>query len=319
MQARPTTVANLCKNLQESIMWQEWKYGFETYLGLEKAASDNTRDAYIRDLNIFLTFIEENYPFLEPSDVRLDHLEGFMTYIFDIGMSARSQARILSGIKAFFKYLVVENEIEDNPCHLIEGPKLSRKIPDTLSVDEIEMLFDCMDMSRKSNVRNRAMLETMYGCGLRVSELVSLQISNLFLDEAMIKVTGKGDKERLVPIGETAMKHIAIYMDTVRRFQVIHPDYRDILFLNRRGRQLTRVMVFMVIKDLAKSAGLDKNISPHTFRHSFATHLIEGGAGLRAVQQMLGHQSITTTEIYTHVDQTHLRDTLIMHHPRFAQ
>jgi len=300
-------------------MWNEWKHGFESYLGLEKAASENTRDAYVRDLNIFLRFLSEQYPGLKPEDTRLEHLEDFMSYVFDIGLSSRSQARILSGIKSFFKYLMLENAIQDNPCNLIEGPKLSRKIPDTLSVEEIEMLFNSMDMSKKSNVRNKAMLETMYGCGLRVTELINLQISNLFFDEGVIKVIGKGDKERLVPIGETAIKYIRIYMDTVRRFQQIDPDYRDYLFLNRRGRHLTRVMIFMIIKDLAHQTGLKKNISPHTFRHSFATHLIEGGAGLRAVQQMLGHQSITTTEIYTHIDQTHLRDTLIMHHPRFHQ
>jgi len=298
-------------------MWKEWKYGFESYLGLEKAASDNTRDAYVRDLNIFLKFLSEQYPGLDPEDTKLEHLEAFMSYVFDIGLSSRSQARILSGIKSFFKYLVLEDVITDNPCHLIEGPKLSRKIPDTLSIEEIELLFNSMDMSKKSNVRNKAMLETMYGCGLRVTELINLQISNMFFEEGVIKVTGKGDKERLVPIGESAVKYIRIYMDTVRRFQQIDPDYRDFLFLNRRGKQLTRVMVFMIIKDLAIAVGLKKNISPHTFRHSFATHLIEGGAGLRAVQQMLGHQSITTTEIYTHIDQTHLRDTLIMHHPRF--
>ena len=183
-------------------MWKEWKYGFETYLGLEKAASENTREAYARDLNIFLKFLDEHYHLAHPSEVKLNHLEAFMTYVYEIGLSARSQARILSGIKAFFKYLILENEIDENPCHLIEGPKLSRKIPDTLSVNEIEFLFDSMDMSKKSSVRNRAMLETMYGCGLRVTELISLQISNLFFDEGVIKVTGKGDKERLVPIGE---------------------------------------------------------------------------------------------------------------------
>lgn len=299
--------------------WQDWKYGYETYLGFEKAASENTKDAYVRDLNIFLKFLEENYGSLSPTSIHLNHIEEFMSYVFDLGLSSRSQARILSGIKAFFKYLVLEDVIEENPTHLIEGPKLSRKIPDTLSIEEIESMFNVMDMSKKSNVRNRAMLETLYGCGLRVSELINLQISCLFMDEGVIKVIGKGDKERLVPIGETAIKHIKIYMNTIRRFQNIHDGHRDFIFLNRLGKKLTRVMVFMVIKDLAIAAGIEKSVSPHTFRHSFATHLIEGGAGLRAVQQMLGHQSITTTEIYTHVDQSHLRDTLIMHHPRFMR
>ncbi len=300
-------------------MWQDWKYGYETYLGFEKAASENTKDAYVRDLNIFLKFLDENYESLSPENVNLNHIEEFMSYVFDLGLSSRSQARILSGIKAFFKYLIIEDVIEENPTHLIEGPKLTRKIPDTLSIEEIELMFSVMDMSKKSNVRNRAMLETLYGCGLRVSELINLKISCLFIDEGIIKVVGKGDKERLVPIGDTAVKHIKIYMNTIRRFQNINDDYRDYLFLNRLGKKLTRVMVFMVIKDLAKAAGIKKSVSPHTFRHSFATHLIEGGAGLRAVQQMLGHQSITTTEIYTHVDQSHLRDTLIMHHPRFMR
>lgn len=301
------------------MMWKEWKNGFDSFMRLEKAASDNTREAYMRDLHIFLQFLEEEYDSLQPSDIKASHLEAFMAYVYEIGLSSRSQARILSGIKSFFKYLAMEGAIDKNPTHLVEGPKLSRKIPDTLTVEEVELLFNALDMSKKGSARNRAMLETMYGCGLRVSELIGLRISDLFIEEGIIKVTGKGDKERLVPIGTTALKHIALYLDNERRFLDIDPGSRDILFLNRRGKHLSRVMVFMLIKDLAKKCGLDKNVSPHTFRHSFATHLIEGGAGLRAVQQMLGHQSITTTEIYTHIDQTHLRDTLIMHHPRFQR
>ncbi len=307
---------HLCKDIMLS-MWTELRSDYEAYLGFEKAASINTQDAYKRDLNIFLNFLKEDYDDLSPQNISMSHIEEFMSYVYGLGLSSRSQARILSGIKAFFKYLILEDVMDENPTDLIEGPKLSRKIPDTLSVEEVELMLNSMDMSKKANVRNRAMLETMYGCGLRVSELIGLQVSSLFIDEGFIKVIGKGDKERLVPIGESAIKHIKIYSDTIRRFQNIDDDYRDILFLNRRGKQLTRVMIFMIIKDLAKAAGIDKSVSPHTFRHSFATHLIEGGAGLRAVQQMLGHQSITTTEIYTHVDQTHLRDTMIMHHPRF--
>lgn len=298
-------------------MWIESKQDYELYLGFEKAASENTRDAYTRDLNIFLQFLGENYDDLSPKKVNLSHIEEFMSYVYDLGLSSSSQARILSGIKAFFKYLILEEVITENPTDLIEGPKLSRKIPDTLSVEEVELMLNSLDLSKKANVRNKAMLETLYGCGLRVSELTDLQISCLFFEEGFIKVIGKGDKERLVPIGDSAIKYIQIYLDTIRRFQTIDPKHRDILFLNRRGKKLTRVMVFMMIKELAQTAGIQKSVSPHTFRHSFATHLIEGGAGLRAVQQMLGHQSITTTEIYTHVDQTHLRDTMIMHHPRF--
>ena len=308
-------IASLYQTLP--FMWTDWKIGFDSYMRLERAASDNTREAYLRDLSIFLTFLEEEYREFQPVDVKPEHIEAFMAYVFEMGLSKRSQARILSGIKSFFKYLVLEGVVDDNPCHMVEGPKLSRKIPDTLTVEEVELLFNALDMSKKGSVRNRAMLETMYGCGLRVSELINLKISEIYAEDGVIKVTGKGDKERLVPIGNEALKHIAIYMDTERRFLEIDPDSRDILFLNRRGKSLSRVMVFMLIKDLAKQTGLEKNVSPHTFRHSFATHLIEGGAGLRAVQQMLGHQSITTTEIYTHIDQTHLRDTMIMHHPRF--
>ena len=298
-------------------MWIESKQDYQLYLGFEKAASENTRDAYTRDLNIFLQFLGECYDDLSPKNVKLSHIEEFMSYVYDLGLSSSSQARILSGIKAFFKYLMLEDVITENPTDLIEGPKLSRKIPDTLSVEEVELMLNSLDLSKKANVRNKAMLETLYGCGLRVSELTDLQISSLFFEEGFIKVIGKGNKERLVPIGESAIKYIQIYLDTIRRFQTIDPKHRDVLFLNRRGKKLTRVMVFMIIKDLAIAAGIEKSVSPHTFRHSFATHLIEGGAGLRAVQQMLGHQSITTTEIYTHVDQTHLRDTMIMHHPRF--
>jgi integrase/recombinase XerD len=300
-------------------MWQDWKYGYTNYLSLEKAAPENTKDAYIRDLNIFLRFLEENYSAIEPKNIGSQHLEEFMAFIYDLGLCSRSQARILSGLKSFFKYMMMENAISENPTHLIEGPKLSRKIPDTLSFEEIEKMFAAMDMSLPANVRNRAMLETLYGCGLRVTELINLQISCIYFDEGIIRVIGKGDKERLVPIGGTAIQHILIYMDTIRRFQNIHNAHRDFLFINRLGKKLSRVMVFMLIKDLAISAGITKKVSPHTFRHSFATHLIEGGASLRAVQQMLGHQSITTTEIYTHVDQAHLRDTLIMFHPRFAK
>lgn len=305
--------------LNQDTMWQQWQNGFSTYLSLEKAASGNTQEAYSRDVAVFIRYIGEEHNGLEPTDIKPAHIEEFMSYVYNLGLSSRSQARILSGLKAFFRYLILEDVLSSNPCDLVEGPKLARKIPDTLSIEEVELIFSALDMSKPANVRNRAMLECLYGCGLRVSELTGLQVSHIYAEERIIRVIGKGDRERLVPIGSEALKHILIYMDTIRRFQEIDPDSRDILFLNRRGTKLTRVMVFMMIKDLVKTAGIKKNVSPHTFRHSFATHLIEGGASLRAVQQMLGHQSITTTEIYTHIDQSHLRDTMVMFHPRFGR
>lgn len=298
-------------------MWPDYIHGFESFLSLEKSAAENTCAAYIRDVELFTEFAGEEFPALTPQTTALSHLEAFLAHIGDLGMSPRSQARILSGVRAFFKYLVLEDVVEANPCDLLEGPKISRHLPDTLSVEEVERLLGALDLSRPGNVRNRAMLETLYGCGLRVSELINLRLQDLHFNEGIIMVTGKGDRERLVPIGPSAMKHIGLYLDNVRRHGPVNPESRDILFLNQRGGKLSRVMVFQLIKSLAQTAGIRKNISPHTLRHSFATHLIEGGAGLRAVQQMLGHRSITTTEIYTHLDQAHLRDTLIMHHPRF--
>jgi integrase/recombinase XerD len=253
---------------------------------------------------------------LEPSSVGLTHLQDFIRWINESGLGSRSQARIISGIKGFFKYCLIENLITDDPSQLLESPRLGRKLPDTLSIEDISNLIDAIDLSRPEGIRNKAMLETLYSCGLRVSELTGLKISNVHTDIGFIKVTGKGDKERLVPMGSVAAKHIGIYMNETRTKIPIQKNYEDFMFLNYRGKPLSRVMVFLVIKQLAEKIGLKKSISPHTFRHSFATHLIEGGADLRAVQEMLGHESITTTEIYTHLDRDYLRASIIKHHPR---
>lgn len=247
----------------------------------------------------------------------LTHLHDFITFINEMGLGDYSQARILSGIRAFYKFMLIEDLIKDDPTTLIEGPKLKRKLPDVLHLEEINKLMEAIDHSKAEGVRNRAILETLYGCGLRVSECIALKISNLFFDVGFLKVVGKGNKERLVPVGAAAIKHINFYREGVRNHLNINKGHEDFLFLNRNGRKLTRVYVFQMIKALAEKTGLKKSISPHTFRHSFATHLIEGGADLRAVQEMLGHESITTTEIYTHLDRDYLRETLLQFHPRY--
>jgi integrase/recombinase XerD len=273
-------------------------------------------DAYVHDVSLLDRHFETAQLKISPVDVKLSHLQDFIKWLNELGMSAYSQARIISGIKAFYKYLLMENLLSNNPSQLLESPKLGRKLPDTLSVDDINELVSAIDLSKPGGVRDKAMLETMYSCGLRVSELVNLKISNLHLEIGFVKVLGKGDKERLVPIGSVATKHIRIYMNEVRCHINIQKGNEDFLFLNQRGTKLSRVFVFMIIKALAKKIGLKKSISPHTFRHSFATHLIEGGADLRAVQEMLGHESITTTEIYTHLDREYLRDAILRFHPR---
>lgn len=289
--------------------------GFKSYLQLEKSLSPNSVEAYLRDISKFDEFLKLKEYKLGPEQIQLEHLEEFLGFVYDLGLGERSQARIISGVKAFFKYLLIEDVIKLNPAELLETPKLSRKLPETLSYEEIERILAAIDMSKPEGQRNRAMLETLYSCGLRVSELINLKITDLFLDVDFIRVIGKGDKERLVPIGSSAIKHIKIYKDQVRVHQAIKPGQEDVLFLNRRGHGLSRVMVFSLIKDLAVKAGLKKKVSPHTFRHSFATHLVEGGADLRAVQEMLGHESITTTEIYTHLDREYLRETIQRFHP----
>ena len=300
-------------------MWDlQIKY-FKNYLKLERSLSANSIEAYIRDVSKLQQFMEMKYPKLSATKVTSKHLQGFIAYINELGMSAHSQARILSGIKAFYKYLIFEEQIENDPTALIEGPKLGRKLPDTLSYPEIEKLLEAIDLSTPEGARNRAMLEMLYSSGLRVSELVDLKLNNVYTDVGFLRVIGKGNKERLVPIGRDALKYLKIYVDQIRGVAPHKPakkGFESNVFLNRNGRKLTRVMVFTIIKNLSKKIGLKKTISPHTFRHSFATHLIEGGADLRAVQEMLGHESITTTEIYTHLDRDYLRQVIQEFHPR---
>lgn len=273
-------------------------------------------EAYLHDISLLEEFTSSDGQKKSPAQVKLDDLQEFLGWINERKLSARSQARIISGIKSFYRYLLMENLVGDDPSQLLESPRLGRKLPDTLSVEDINQLIGALDLSKPEGVRNKAMLETMYSCGLRVSELVGLLLSNLHLEIGFVKVTGKGDKERLVPIGSVATKHIKIYLEEIRNRQSIQPGFEDVVFLNQRGKKLTRVMVFTIIKQLAEKIQLKKSISPHTLRHSFATHLIEGGADLRAVQEMLGHESITTTEIYTHLDRDFLRSSILKHHPR---
>lgn len=299
--------------------WQGYIKGFKSYLKLEKSLSENSVEAYMHDITMLDHFLDIQKLKVTPAEMKLSHLQEFIAWINEVGMSASSQARIISGVKAFFKYLVMENLIINDPSQLIESPRLGRKLPDTLSVQDINNLIDAIDLSTREGARNKAMLETLYSCGLRVSELVNLKLSNLHLEIGFVKVLGKGDKERLVPIGNVATKLLRIYISEVRAMQSIQPGHEDIVFLNNRGTKLSRIMVFTIIKRLANKIGLKKTISPHTFRHSFATHLIEGGADLRAVQEMLGHESITTTEIYTHLDRDFLRSAIIRFHPRSQQ
>ena len=297
--------------------WKPSINGFKAYLVLERTMSSNTIEAYTRDLSKLVQFLEINDFDLHPTQIETRHLETFILWLNELGLGARSQARLLSALKTFYKYLLVEDLIETDPTRLLEGPKLRRKIPEVLNYEEIQAMLAAIDLSHDHGVRNRAMLETLYACGLRVSELINLKLSNIRLDIGFIKIIGKGDKERIVPIGEEAAKHIQFYLEGVRGHQNnIHPEHINMLFLNRRGKKLSRVMVFMIVKELAKLAGIEKKVSPHTFRHSFATHLIEGGADLKAVQDMLGHESIITTEIYTHLDTDFLKETILSFHPR---
>lgn len=289
---------------------------FEHYLKLEKALAPNSVEAYVRDIVKLKQFGQLNNEDQKPEAINAQDLENFVAYIYDLGVSPFTQARIISGIKAFYRYLLFEGVISKDPTTLLEAPKLGRKLPDTLAVHEIDQLFAAIDLSTPEGARNKAMLETLYSSGLRVSELTNLKIGNIYFDIGFLKILGKGNKERLVPIGKEALKCIKIYIEEVRCHLKIKPGFEGYVFLNRRGQALTRVMVFTIIKQLARKAELDKNISPHTFRHSFATHLIEGGADLRAVQEMLGHESITTTEIYTHLDRDYLRQVIFEFHPR---
>jgi integrase/recombinase XerD len=295
--------------------WASLIKEYEGFLKLEKGLSPNSIEAYLSDIGKLEQFLEHAGLEEKPLEMSREQLSRFLTWISEMGLSARTQARILSGIKAFYHFLLMEDLIKKDPTALLEGPRLDSKLPELLTVTEIDRLLDCIDLSHPQGRRNRAMLETLYSCGLRVSELVELRISGIFRAEGFIRVIGKGDKERLVPVSPRALKEIDLYMPD-RNALAIQAGYEDVLFLNRRGKMLTRNMVFTIIKGLAMDAGIKKTISPHTFRHSFATHLVEGGADLRAVQEMLGHESITTTEIYTHLDKAYLREAIVSFHPR---
>lgn len=298
-------------------MWEPYKKGFKAYLQLEKSLSDNSVVAYMHDVEMLTEYLQASGNMKNPAGITLKDLQEFLKWIGGLGLTPGSQARLISGLRAFYKYCILEQITAVNPTELLEAPKLKRALPEVLTFHEIEAIISKIDLSTPEGNRNKAILETMYSCGLRVSELVNLRLSCLFLDVGFIRVTGKGDKERLVPIGSDAIKFITLYRETVRVNVPVKKGEEDMLFLNRNGKRLSRVMIFLIIKELAKKAGIRKNISPHTFRHSFATHLVEGGADLRAVQEMLGHESITTTEIYTHLDREYLRATLQQFHPAF--
>lgn len=295
--------------------WTKYIKDFQNYLVVERSLSKNTVNSYLRDVKLFVQFLESKSYIISPDDVNQAHLQDFLKYLYEIRMSPYSQARILSGVKSFFKFLITVDFVKNSPAELIESPRLGRKLPDVLSFHEIETLLNAIDVSTMEGTRNRAMLETLYSSGLRVTELVELRLTHLYIDIGFLRVIGKGNKERLVPIGKEALKHIKLYIEGYRNYQIIKKEYENYVFLNRRGSKMSRVMVFLVIKELAKKIGLKKEISPHTFRHSFATHLIEGGADLRAVQEMLGHESITTTEIYTHLDRDYLKQVIMDFHP----
>jgi len=296
--------------------WEDSKKGYENYLKLEKSLSQNSIAAYINDITKLVDFLNDKFKSIAPDKVKLNHLKSFVEWLNERGVSPRTQARTISGIKSFYKYLLIEGKISSDPTALLESPKIGRKLPDILSMEEIDSLIDAIDLGKAEGQRNKAMLETLYSCGLRVSELVNLKITNLFFEQGFIKVEGKSDKERLVPVSGRAVEEINKYLSNYRKTLRVNKDSENVLFLNRRGRKLSRVMIFTIIKNLAGKTKIDKKISPHTFRHSFATHLINGGADLRAVQEMLGHESILTTEIYTHLDRDYLRSTIHQFHPR---
>ncbi|HTB32598.1 MAG TPA: site-specific tyrosine recombinase XerD [Bacteroidia bacterium] len=296
--------------------WHSSIRGFKGYLQLEKSLSANSIEAYLHDIANLKNFFDVKKITVSPENVTFRQLQEFIAFIIELGIGPRSQARMISGIRAFYKYLLMEDAIKQSPADLLELPRLPQKLPEVLSIEEIDMLVNAIDLSTPEGQRNKAMLETLYCCGLRVTELVTLKISDIIFEEEFVRVIGKGNKQRLVPLGLSAAKYIKIYLEEVRPHVPVQKDMEDIVFLNRRGRGMTREMVFIIIQQLKMKAGLNKKISPHTFRHSFATHLVEGGADLRAVQEMLGHESITTTEIYTHIDREYLRDAILRFHPR---
>lgn len=302
-----------------SMLWQSYRSGFEAYLRLEKSLSKNTIQAYLHDIDKLIAFLDHDKRVVNPQQITIDDLRSFLSQLIKSNINARSQMRILSGIRAFFKYMLLENIIDNDPSELLDSPRAGRKLPVFLTISEIERLLAAIDLSKPEGERNKAIIETLYGCGLRVSELCNLRISDIFFDAGFVKIKGKGNKERLVPVGNKALNQIEIYRHEVRSHLTIRKGYEDVLFLNRFGSRLSRVTVFNLIRELAQIAGIRKKISPHTLRHSFATHLIEGGADLRAVQEMLGHESIITTEIYTHLDREFLRENILSHHPMFRK
>lgn len=300
-------------------MWQSYLKGFKQYLLLEKSLSKLSHEAYLHDLNLLISWFELNEKKPAPRDISIKDLQSFIQWLHEIGMSPASQARIISGIRNFFTYCMQEEIVENDPSLLLETPRLKRHLPEVLEVHEIEQMISRIEAGKPAGARNRAIIEIMYSCGLRVSEVTGLLISGLHFESGFIKVTGKGNKERLIPVGSAAIKYVDLYIHQIRVHQNIQTGFEDVVFINSRGKSLSRIMIFHIIKDLAEKAGIKKTISPHTLRHSFATHLVEGGANLRAVQEMLGHESITTTEIYTHLDRDYLRSTLQQFHPAFQK
>lgn len=298
------------------MIWSEYLDSYRNYLQLEKSLSENTVDAYFKDIKKFTDYLKSNGFSGNPSEITQEKIREFIDYINELGMSASSQARALSGIKSFFKYLLIQDKIDKDPSSLIETPKIGKKLPVVLSPEEVTNLIAAVDLDSETGYRNRAILEVLYGCGIRVSELVDLRLTNIHFDEGFIKVQGKGNKERLIPLGQKAKDAILLFIEKYRSTINIDKKDENILFLNRRGKKITRVMIFTIIKDLSIKIDLGKRVSPHTFRHSFATHLLEGGADIRAIQDMLGHESITTTELYTHLDKEYLKDTIMRFHPR---
>ena len=294
--------------------WEIKMRDFVNYLKIERGLAENSIFAYQRDVVKLKEFCEPIE--LTPTQVSFDTLKQFLNELYDLGLSARSQARVISGVKQFYSFIILEGELNEDPSELIELPRVGKKLPVFLTIEEVDKLLAAIDLSKAEGHRNKAMIETLYSCGLRVSELINLKFSDIYFDQGFIRIIGKGNKERLVPVSPSVEKELSIYVNGTRNHQVIQKGYEDYVFLNRRGRNLTRVMIFTIVKNLAESIGLPKKISPHTFRHSFATHLIEGGANLRAIQEMLGHESITTTEIYTHLDKSFIREAIISHHPR---
>ena len=301
------------------MIWESYKRGFEAFLRLEKSLSTNSVNAYKRDIEKLTAFLEENIIAVQPAGITLAHLQDFLKWLNKSALNARSQMRNISGIRAFYKYMLLENLIDHDPTQLLDMPRTGRKLPEFLTINEVERLLAAIDLSKPEGERNKAMVETLYGCGLRVSELVNLKISCIYFSEGFMRINGKGDKERLVPFSGKALKQINLYLHEIRCHVTIKKGNEDFLFLNRRGAMLTREMIFTIIKNLAVIAGINKTIGPHTLRHSFATHLVEGGADLRAVQEMLGHASITTTEIYTHLDRAYLRENIMEHHPLYKR